>query len=77
MISLAEGGAKPPSEFRIGQKVFILQHTCFPGRLGAYGRVDSMKGGVPVTAKCDDCGQSIGVNLKAMQELRQPKKPKV
>jgi len=69
-------GAVPASEYSIGQKVLILQHSCFPGRLGTYGRVDSMNGGVPVTAKCDDCGQSIGVNLKAMQELRQTKKPK-
>lgn len=76
MISQSEGGARPPTEFSIGQKVLIIQHSCFPGRLGTYGRVDSMTGGVPVTAKCDDCGQSISVNLKAMQDLRQPKKPK-
>lgn len=72
-----EGGATAPSEFSIGSKVLILQHSCFPNRLGSYGRVTEMQGSVPVKAKCDDCSQIIGVNLKAMQELGRPRKPKV
>lgn len=71
-----EGGATAPSEFSIGSKVLILQHSCFPNRLGAYGRVIEMNGTVPVKAKCDDCGQSIDVDLKSMQELGRPRRPK-
>lgn len=72
----AEGGFRPPSEYRIGTRVFILQHRCIPDRLGSFGNIDEMQGSVPITAKCEDCGRSVGVNLKAMQDLQQPKKPK-
>ena len=69
-------GVTPPSEFNIGSKVIILQHDCFSWRLGSYGRVTEMKGTTPVKAKCDDCGQLIGVDIKAMQELSHSQKPK-
>ena len=71
-----EGGATAPSEYSIGSKVLILQHSCFPNRLGSYGRVTKMQGAVPLEAKCDDCSQIIGVNLKAIQELGRPRRPK-
>ncbi len=70
-------GAVPASEYSIGSRVLILQHRCIPDRLGSYGKVDEMQGSVPITAKCEDCGHSIGVNLKAMQVVGRPRKPKV
>jgi hypothetical protein len=71
-----EAWAKSTSEYKIGSKVPVLQHSCFPGKLGSYGRVTEMKGAIPILAKCDDCSQIIGVDVKAMQELFRPKKRK-
>lgn len=62
-------GFVPASEYNIGSRVLILQHRCIPNRLGSYGKVTKMQGLVPITAKCEDCGRSVGVNLKAMQEV--------
>lgn len=71
-----EGGTTAPSEFSIGSKVLILQHNCFSNRLGAYGRVTKIQGGAPIEAKCDDCSQTIGVDLQTMQKLGRPQRPK-
>lgn len=69
-------GATPPSEFSLGSKVPILQHSCLPGRLGLYGRVIEIYGRTPVEAMCDDCGQLITVDIKFIQRLSRPQKPK-
>ena len=76
MIAKTEGGARPPTEYSIGSRVLILQRRCIPDRLGSHGKVDEMQGTVPIKAKCDDCGQSIGVDLRSMQEVGRPRKPK-
>lgn len=44
MAGLTEG-AVPAPEYSIGSKVLILQHHCFPGKLGSYGWVTKIEGG--------------------------------
>lgn len=72
----AEVGATAPSEFSLGSKVFILQHSCFSNRLGTYGRVTKIQGGTPTEAKCDDCSQIIGVDLQSMEKQGRPQRLK-
>lgn len=63
-----EAARQSNPEYKLGDRVAILEHVCLRGKLGLFGSVTELSySGKPINAQCNTCHKSIMVDFKALE----------